>query len=136
MKVTSKGRYGIIAMMELYQSSRLVKNREIAEKHNISVKYLEQIINILKKNQLVKSARGADGGYTLALPGNKITIYQILEALEGDLSVMDKSDKNWNQNADCFWQEIDNQIKEYLKISLEDFVKKCKQNSEELMYFI
>ncbi|MCB1171254.1 MAG: Rrf2 family transcriptional regulator, partial [Leptospiraceae bacterium] len=69
MKITSKGRYGLKAMMTLCEPearTRLLKTREIAEKQTIPVKYLEQIINTLKKRRLVQSVRGSEGGYRLA----------------------------------------------------------------------
>ena len=136
MKITSKGRYGLKAMIELYRADRLLKNREIAEMHNIPVKYLEQIVNTLKKSNLLKSMRGAEGGYQLIRPGNQITLFEILEALEGDLSIMDKSDKHWDTHMGLFWNEIDNDIKKILSITLEDFVKNLDRSSDNLMYYI
>ena len=136
MKITSKGRYGIKAMMELHRAEGLLKNREIAEKHNIPVKYLEQIINLLKKNHLVKSVRGAEGGYRLAVPGKEITLFQILECLEGDLSILDKSDTNWTESTSEFWAEIDKFVSNYLSITLEEFVLQHETTKADLMYFI
>jgi len=136
LKITSKGRYGLKAMMELYRADRLLKNREIAEMHNIPVKYLEQIINTLKKSNLLKSTRGAVGGYELNRPGSEITLYEILEALEGDLSIMDKSDKHWDTRMGLFWSDIDKDIKKILSITLEDFVKNLERNPDNIMYYI
>ena len=135
MKITSKGRYGLKAMMELYRSDGRLKNREIAEKHKIPVKYLEQIISTLKKNNLVISSRGSEGGYRLSKAGGDITIHEILEALEGDLSIVDKSDMR-DRGMGLFWMEIDRQIQKILEISLEDFVKNLDKHPEDLMYYI
>jgi Rrf2 family transcriptional regulator, cysteine metabolism repressor len=137
VRITSKGRYGLRAMMELARpenSQTLLKTREISEKQNIPLKYLEQIVGILKKNNLVQSARGAEGGYRLSRPASQITVFEILTALEGDLSVVDKSDASWETHGG-FWNEVDDAIKKFLEIPLVDFVER-KKEKEELMFYI
>lgn len=123
-------------MMELTKNREIMKNREIAEKQNIPIKYLEQIINILKKNGLVNSIRGADGGYRLARDPERISVYEILLALEGDLSVIDKSDDSWKKEYGLFWAQIDSDIQKILEIPLSDFVRASEEASENLMYYI
>lgn len=139
MKITSKGRYGLKIMLELSAPeahNRLLKSREIAEKQNIPLKYLEQIINILKKRGLVISVRGAEGGYRIARDPREITVFQILTALEGDLSILDKnSDLNEGYRA-LFWNDIDNRIKEMLDINLLDFLNQSRSVQDSLMYYI
>ncbi|EHQ08432.1 MAG: Rrf2 family transcriptional regulator [Leptonema illini] len=139
MKITSKGRYGLKIMLELSAPearSRLLKSREIAENQNIPLKYLEQIINILKKRGLVISVRGAEGGYRIARDPQEITVFQILTALEGDLSILDKnSDLNEGYRA-LFWTDIDNRIKEMLDINLLDFLNQSRSIQDSLMYYI
>ena len=139
MKITSKGRYGLKIMLELSAPearSRLLKSREIAENQNIPLKYLEQIINILKKRGLVISVRGAEGGYRIARDPQEITVFQILTALEGDLSILDKnSDLNEGYRA-LFWTEIDHRIKEMLDINLLDFLNQSRSIQDSLMYYI
>lgn len=116
--------------------NRLLKSREIAEKQNIPLKYLEQIINILKKRGLVISVRGAEGGYRIARDPREITVFQILTALEGDLSILDKnSDLNEGYRA-LFWNDIDNRIKEMLDINLLDFLNQSRSVQDSLMYYI
>lgn len=116
--------------------SRLLKSREIAENQNIPLKYLEQIINILKKRGLVISVRGAEGGYRIARDPQEITVFQILTALEGDLSILDKnSDLNEGYRA-LFWTDIDNRIKEMLDIHLLDFLNQSRSAQDSLMYYI
>ncbi len=116
--------------------NRLLKSREIAENQNIPLKYLEQIINILKKRGLVISVRGAEGGYRIARDPQEITVYQILTALEGDLSILDKnSDLNEGYRA-LFWTEIDNRIKEMLDVNLMDFLNQSLSAQDSLMYYI
>ena len=93
MKLSTKGRYGIKAMVDIaieYGSggSRLSVN-QLAEKQGVSVAYLEQIIAALKKAGLVESARGASGGYTLSRPPQDIYVGEVLRALEGSTAILD-----------------------------------------------
>lgn len=94
MKISTKGRYGLRAMMDMavHASSEHVAVRNIAERQNISENYLEQVFSVLKKSGLVKSVKGAQGGYVLANKPSNITVGTILRVLEGDLSVMDDID--------------------------------------------
>ncbi|MCB1164691.1 MAG: Rrf2 family transcriptional regulator [Leptospiraceae bacterium] len=139
MKITSKGRYGLKAMMTLCEPearARLLKTREIAEKQSIPVKYLEQIINTLKKRRLVTSVRGSEGGYRLAREPETITVYEILSALEGDLSVLEKDADLREGRQGVFWNELDSNIRHMLEIPLTEFVRKNQEAEEGLMYYI
>lgn len=91
MKLSTKGRYGLRAMLDLALSSTedAVALSGVAERQSISISYLEQLIAKLKKAGLVNSIRGAQGGYVLAKPANEISVGDILRALEGDLSPVD-----------------------------------------------
>lgn len=93
MKVSTKGRYGLRAMVDLAinSTSGHVALYFIAERQNISVNYLEQVFSTLRKAGLVKSVKGAQGGYVLADNPENITIGMILRALEGNLSVVDEN---------------------------------------------
>lgn len=138
MRITSKGRYGLKAVMELsssFGSGSLLKTREIAEKHDIPQKYLEQIINTLKRNRLVISVRGADGGYRLARPPHEITVYEVLEALEGDLSIVEKADQ-WEEDQGRFWRDLENQFRTLLSVPLTDFLAASRSEPKGLMYYI
>lgn len=88
MKLSTKGRYGLQAMVDLgvYSKEKHISLKSIAERLCISENYLEQLMALLKKNQLVTSVRGAQGGYALARPAEEITIGAILRALEGSLA--------------------------------------------------
>ncbi len=126
-------------MMELAKSSedtRLTKTREIAERQNIPLKYLEQIINLLKKHKLVSSVRGAEGGYRIARSSQEITVYEILRALEGDLSVTARNDKYWGKEQGIFWSELEEKIKTILDIPLSDFVETSRNTESGMMYYI
>ncbi len=92
MKISTKGRYGLRAMMDLAMHSNEnvpIYLSDIAKREEISEKYLEQIITTLKKSSLVKSKRGRRGGYLLARPANQIKLSDIIRALEGPLSVVE-----------------------------------------------
>lgn len=96
MKMSTKGRYGIKAMLELALSydREMVSVRSIAEKQNISELYLEQIFSLLRKEKLVKSLRGAKGGYSLSRNPKEITIKNIMDALEGPISISNCIEKD------------------------------------------
>ena len=88
MKLSTKGRYGVKAMLDLaiHNSEGQIALKNIAERQEISENYLEQLFAILKKAGLVKSIRGAQGGYILANEPYKTTVGSILRALEGSLA--------------------------------------------------
>ena len=91
MKLSTKGRYGLKAMLDLaiHNSEGQIALRNIAERQDISENYLEQLFSTLKKAELVKSTRGAQGGYVLANKPENITVGSILRALEGSLAPVD-----------------------------------------------
>lgn len=91
MKLSTKGRYGLQAMVDLgvYSKEKHISLKSIAERLSMSENYLEQLMALLKKNNLVTSVRGAQGGYALARPAEEITIGDILRALEGSLAPTD-----------------------------------------------
>ena len=110
-----------------------VSVKDIAERQQLSEKYLEQIINPLGKSGLVKSTRGAKGGYRLTRPAEEITVRNILEATEGSLApVSCAEDSSQCENyCDCvtsfIWTEIYNAtIKVVESITLADLVKRSE----------
>ncbi len=88
MKLSTKGRYGLRAMVDLtlYGEKEPVSISSIAARQHISESYLEQLIPKLKRAGLVKSVRGACGGYVAGRPPKEISVGDILRALEGDLN--------------------------------------------------
>lgn len=88
MKISTKGRYGLRAVIDiaLHGESDPVSLSDIAIRQDISMGYLEQLISRLRKAGIVTSVRGAKGGYSLAASKDKISVGEILRALEGDLS--------------------------------------------------
>ena len=91
MKLSTRGRYGIHAMYDLAErhGEGPVSIKSIAERQGIPEAYLEQLVAVLKKEGLVTSTRGAQGGYMLSREPEDITVGQILRALEGGLNLVD-----------------------------------------------
>ena len=87
MMISTKGRYALRVMLDLAgQAEGYLSLKEIADRQQISVKYLESIAAILNRSGLVRSQRGKDGGYCLARPAGEITAAQVLRLTEGSLS--------------------------------------------------
>lgn len=89
MNISTRGRYGLRALLEIavQPEKEPITIRDISEKQQMSVSYLEQILHRLKKAGIVKSIRGAKGGYVLARRGDRITVSQIINALDGPISI-------------------------------------------------
>ena len=91
MKLSTKGRYGLRAIVDIavFGENEPAAVSAISERQDISIRYLEQLLSKLKKAGLVKSIRGAQGGYVLAGNAEDISVGDVLRALEGDLSPVD-----------------------------------------------
>lgn len=93
IKLSTKGRYGTRLMLNLanhYKSDlKPIILKDIADDEEVSIRYLEQIIIPLKLSKLVKSVRGAGGGYVLAKPPSEVKLYDIIQALEGPICLVD-----------------------------------------------
>ena len=96
MKLSTKGRYGLRATLDLalHSEDEVIALSQVADRQGISTNYLEQLIAKLKKAGIVNSIRGAQGGYILARSAEQISIGEILRALEGDLTPVDCSEIN------------------------------------------
>tara|TARA_B100000579_G_scaffold318627_1_gene268136 strand:- start:475 stop:891 length:417 start_codon:yes stop_codon:yes gene_type:complete len=134
MKLTSKGRYAVMAMADLASNASVgpVSLTEISFRQNISLAYLEQIFIKLKKNKLVKSSRGATGGYLLEKPASEIKISNIIFAVDEEVKVLNckKNSKKScnNKSTKCIahnlWDELDQHIHAFFeKVKLQDLVK-------------
>lgn len=132
MRISTKGQNAIKLMLDLatYSVGEPVKLKDIAKRQRISEKYLEQIIALLHKAGLVKSIRGAHGGYALYYMPEKYTVGQILRAAEGNLAPTDCVGENGapcENKATCasfrLWEKLDNAISDVLEsITLADMV--------------
>ncbi|SHI52683.1 transcriptional regulator, BadM/Rrf2 family [Geosporobacter subterraneus DSM 17957] len=149
MRLSTKGRYGVKAMFDLalsYGEGPIALNN-IAERQNISVHYLEQLFASLRKAGLVKSVRGAQGGYVLAERPQDITVGDIIRTLEGPLAPAEcvvSDDSNECSRADCcvtriIWEKIRDSINEVVdSITLQNMIDDYKRmnNKDTYMYYI
>ena len=137
MKLTTKGRYAVMAMADLALNESLgpISLKDISVRQNISLAYLEQIFIKLKKNKLVRSSRGASGGYILEKPASEIKLSSIIFAVDEEVKMLNckKSSKRGctNKTTKCIthnlWDQLDQHINGFFeKIKLQDLVK---QNS-------
>jgi Rrf2 family protein len=130
MKLSTKGRYGIKAMVDLAINYGMdpVSIKCISERQNISEYYLEQLFSPLRKANLIKSVRGAQGGYVLNRKPEEITVYELIEVLEGPVEISNCIDHNSCNNVDCcatrlLWAKIKDSIDSVTKsITLKDIV--------------
>ena len=90
MKLTTKGRYAVMAMADLalFKDKGPISLTDISLRQNISLAYLEQIFIKLKNNNLVKSIRGAKGGYILEIPAEEIKISNIISAVDEEVKML------------------------------------------------
>lgn len=137
MKVSTRGRYGIKAMVDLAMNTNNKKCesiKSIAKRQGIPENYLEQLMATLKKAGFVKSIRGAQGGYILNKSPEDISVGDLLEILEGSLALVDcienQPPKKKCGNADCSecvvkdaWEIISDKLGEAAhSISLKDLI--------------
>ena len=134
MKLTTKGRYAVMAMADLASNESLgpISLKEISVRQNISLAYLEQIFIKLKSNKLVRSSRGASGGYILDKPASEIKLSNIIFAVDEEVKILNckKSSKKGctNRSTKCIthnlWDQLDQHINGFFeKIRLQDLVK-------------
>jgi Rrf2 family protein len=148
MKVSTKGRYGLRALLDLtiHSKENHVSLVSIAERQQISLNYLEQVFAALRKGGVVKSIKGSQGGYTLSDKPNKILISSIIQILEGDFNIIDEvlytngePDLVQQTIQQMVWDRINENIKELLEnITLEDLANEfvTKQDHGQEMYYI
>lgn len=144
MKISSKGRYGLDAMLDLavHSKDEHISLNSIAQRQDVSASYLEQVFSTLRKAGLISSIKGAQGGYTLSNKPSNIRVGDILRALEGNLIVVDEQQSD-NNIQNCItknvWEELNAHINEFVdSITLDDLLNEYnKQLSEyNLMYYI
>ena len=134
MKLTTKGRYAVMAMADLATNANgsAISLTEISYRQNISLAYLEQIFIKLKNKKLVKSTRGANGGYRLERPASEIKLSYIISAVDEEVKMLNckKNSKKGcnNKSTKCIthslWDELEQHINSFFeKVKLEDLVK-------------
>ena len=132
MKISTKGRYALRMLIDLseHRYDGFVSLKDIAERQNISKKYLEQIVTLLNGADMLRTNRGYQGGYMLAKAPDQYTVGQILRLTEGGLSSVACLVDDPNQcerSSHCMtlpvWKGLDNVINEYLdSITLQDII--------------
>jgi Rrf2 family protein len=132
---SEKVNYAILAMLKLAKNySKQLHIGDIAKSQNIPKNYLEKLLIILKKDRLVESTRGVNGGYKLRKPAKKIRIIDIITALEGDIKLISSS--NNSKVLKSFWNEKEEQVKILFQDTLEDLILKETKLNNQLTYQI
>ena len=132
MKLTTKGRYAVTAMLDLalHACDGPVSLADISGRQGISLSYLEQLFAKLRREKLVKSVRGPGGGYCLGRPESDIYIAQVVGAVNESIDTTKCKEKGDCQNGEkCLthhlWSDLSLQIHDFLSgISLGDLMKK------------
>ena len=140
MKISTKGRYALRMMIDLamHQGNGCVALKDIAARQDISKKYLEQIVPLLNKAELLKTNRGHQGGYSLAKPPERYTVGEILRVTEGSLSpvaCLQYEENSCPRKADCItlpvWEGLYKTVMDYLDgITLRDIIEKASDGGD------
>ena len=139
MKLTTRGRYAVTAMLDLAINggSRPVSLADISGRQEISLSYLEQLFAKLRREQLVTSARGPGGGYRLARSGADIYVAEIIDAVDESVDVTNCQGKgNCQQGETCLthhlWEDLSGQIHDFLsQISLGDLMDRRERRPSQ-----
>lgn len=145
MKISTKGRYALRMMLDLaeHQQNGYVSLKDIAARQDISKKYLEQIVSLLNKSDILSANRGYQGGYRLVKDASEYTVGDILRITEGGLApvaCLDRQPVECDRAEDCatlpVWQGLYKVINEYLdSITLQDILD-MKKDSYSYDYVI
>lgn len=145
MRLTTKGRYAVTAMLDLSLNYGLgaITLADISERQGISLSYLEQLFARLRKQGLVSSSRGPGGGYRLSRPAENITVLDVISAVDEKVdSTQCEGRKNCHADEKCLshelWQSLSDQIRLYLAgITLAEVVRSYEQkdNGEHVIQF-
>lgn len=146
MKISTKGRYAVRVMLDLavHNTGEYIKVKQIAERQEISEKYLEQIISILNKAGLVKSTRGAQGGYRIAGNPENYTVGMVLRLTEGKLCPVSCLEDEVNQCGRCdtcetlaVWRQLHEAINKVVDgVTIADLAKKQMEREGAIDYSI
>ena len=133
MKISSRGRYALRVMVDLAEhgDSGYIPMKEVAQRQEISLKYLEKILPLLVAGKLVEGIHGKGGGYRLTRSPGEYTIGEILKLTEGDLapvSCLDCNTGECSRSATCrtlpMWNELNRRTLEYLdSVTIADLMK-------------
>ena len=146
MKISTKGRYAIRLMIDIAEHSDggNVSIKDVAQRQNISIKYLEQIVNMLSKTGYLKSQRGSQGGYKMTRLPDEYTVGDILRVTEGDMAPVACLEDEVNQcprAKNCptigFWTGLYKTINDYLDgTTIADLVREKEKFNDNYGYYI
>ena len=141
MKISTKGRYALRMLLDLSVNGNggYTALRDIAERQNISKKYLEQIVPVLHKAEILVTTRGFQGGYKLARDPENITVGEILRLTEGNLApvvCLETEHNDCKRAGECvtlhIWEGLQKVISDYLdSITLKDMIEKCETGKND-----
>lgn len=138
---SAKAHYGLKAIIYLAKNAGKgpIQAKEIASTQNVPVRYLELLLSQLKKARLINSNRGKLGGYFLSKPGTAISVYDVVNSLEGKVSFVSshetKEDDPIEQAVAGFWKKAEDNLVDYLRqANIEDLLQRA--NTGEYMYYI
>lgn len=139
MKISSRGRYALRFMIDLAQHStgEALTLKEVSQRQEISIKYLEQIVTLLNRGGLIRSIRGNQGGYLLVRDPKDYTIGEILRVVEGDLypvACMEDQPNQCPRYAICktikFWEGLYKSVNDYVNsVSLEELAEQSEDEN-------
>ena len=130
-KISTRGQYALLIMEDLAmgEPQKFIPLKLLSHRHNLSVKYLEQILIQLGKAGLVNGSRGISGGYRLSKNPNEYTIGEILRAMEGDLAPLTTFENNTivSEGSRYFWKDFETTINNFVdSVHLDELAKKDK----------
>ena len=137
MKISTKGRYGLRILMDLaiHQSEKPRLIRDIAKSQQISEKYISRLVIALRKAGMIRSVRGVNGGFHIAMKPEDITLLDVIEAMEGPLSIVDcvtmpgKCSHSKNCAPREIWGKLNEDIRELMRgTTLADILESYKKN--------
>ncbi len=141
MKISTKGRYALRMLLDLaeHPNEGYIPLKDIADRQGISKKYLEQIVPIFCREELLRAGRGPQGGYALAKPADRCTVGEILRLTEGSLAPVPCAEQNpvaCPRGADCptlpVWQGLYRTINAYLDgLTLQDILDNYRANAAD-----
>lgn len=119
MKISTKGRYGLRILMDLaiHESEKPRLIRDIAKSQQISEKYISRLVIALRKAGMIRSVRGVNGGFHIAMKPEKITLLDVIEVMEGPISIVDcvRTPKRCAMHENCAPREIWCQLNEDIR---------------------
>ena len=140
MKISTKGRYGLRILMDLaiHQSEKPRLIRDIAKSQQISEKYISRLVIALRKAGMIRSVRGVNGGFHIAMKPEDITLLDVIEAMEGPLSIVDcvSTPRKCSRSDNCapreIWCKLNGDIRELMRgTTLADILESYRKQSAQ-----